>query len=187
MLRLLALIFSLACAVACNTVTTKADTDYIVPVMEKDLVPNQVIQQARFNAFDTTFLVIYQGAKDSSEFSDCQKKNYRGFILKQDSLFPEILQKLFDFYKFSYPDYKLGATIGGPASESELETFLPKPTTPARLKSFLTPAAIYISSKKDCREGCFSILFDCSWDLEHGIGVEIKNWQVMEGRIGSEL
>ncbi len=61
---------------------------------------------AKFNSFDTTVEVLFTDTKDS--ISELQKKNYDGFIAKQDLLTPEILKKVFDFYESSYADYKEG-------------------------------------------------------------------------------
>lgn len=133
---------------------------------------------ARFNSFDTTVEVLFLDTKDS--ISETQKKNYDGFVAKQDLLLPEILKKIFDFYKSSYADYKEGWTMAGGISDKELEKHLPTPTTPQNLKSFITPAIVHIQNKQDCKEGTIGIEFDCSWDIEHGLGVTIKNWKVIE-------
>lgn len=54
----------------------------------------------KFNSFDTTVEVLFTDTKDS--ISDTQKRNYDGFIEKQDLLTPDILKKVFEFYKSSY-------------------------------------------------------------------------------------
>ena len=136
---------------------------------------------AKFNSFDTTVEVLFTDTKDS--ISDIQKKNYDGFIAKQDLLTPEILKKIFDFYKSSYADYKEGWTMTGSISDKELEKHLPTPTTPENLKPFITPAIVHIQNRHDCEDGTIAIEFDCTWDLEHGLGVLIKNWKVFEASV----
>jgi hypothetical protein len=146
-----------------------------------DTTNNEYKLTGRFNSFDTTVEVLFVDTKDS--ISETQKKNYEGFIAKQDLLTPEILKKIFDFYKSSYTDYKEGWTMAGGISDKELEKHLPTPTTPENLKPFITPAIVHIQSRQDCEEGTVGIEFDCTWDIEHGLGVLIKNWKVTEASV----
>ena len=134
--------------------------------------------KARFNSFDTTIEVLFWDTTDS--ISEIQKKNYEGFISKQDIFVPEILKKIFEFYKRSYKDYRNGWKMGGDITEVELEKNIPKPTTPENLKHFIVPAFVHIQNKKHCKEGTFGIEFDCTWDIEYGLGVKIENWKVVE-------
>lgn len=136
---------------------------------------------ARFNSFDTSVEVLFWDTKDT--FSNIQKLNYEGFISKQDILTPIILQKIFEFYKTSYPDYLSGWKAAGKISDKELEKFLPKPTNPEGLKPFITPAIIHIQNKEDCKEGTLGIEFDCTWDIENGLGIKIENWKVIEAGV----
>jgi hypothetical protein len=135
---------------------------------------------AKFNSFDTTVEVLFTETKDP--INDTQKKNYDGFIEKQDLLTPDILKKVFEFYKSSYADYKKGWTMVG-ISNKELEKHLPTPTTPENLKGFITPALVHIQNSLDCEEGTIAIEFDCTWDIENGLGVLIKNWKVIEASV----
>jgi len=136
---------------------------------------------AKLNSFDTTVEVLFTDTKDS--ISETQRKNYEGFIDKQDFLLPEILKRIFEFYKSSYADYKEGWTMAGDISDKELEKHLPTPTTPENLKPFITPVIVHIQNRHDCEEGTISIEFDCTWDIEHGLGVLIKNWKVVEASV----
>ena len=148
---------------------------------QSDSINNEIKLTARYTLFDTTVEVLFWDTKDS--ISSIQKKNYEGFIAKQDILTPEILQKIFEFYKNSYEDYLSGWKIGDNISDNELEKYLPKPTTPENLKPFITPATIYIQNTKYCKEGTIGIDFDCTWDIENGLGVKIQNWKVVEAGV----
>ena len=131
----------------------------------------------RYILFDTTVSVLFKDTQDP--INDIQRENYNGFVSKQEALTPEILDKIFEFYKSSYPDYKLGWKMGGVEGE-ELEEFLPTPTTPEDLKRFITPINVYIQSGHECEAGTLGLEFDCTWDIEHGLGVLIKEWKVKE-------
>lgn len=146
-----------------------------------DMTQQEYKLTARFNSFDTTVEVLFTDTKETA--SETQKKNYEGFISKQDLLTPDILSKIFEFYKSSYADYKEGWTMAGGISDKELEKHLPTPTTPENLKPFITPAIVHIQNRHDCEDGTIAIEFDCAWDIEHGLGVLIKNWKVVEASV----
>ena len=80
-----------------------------------DTTNNEYKLTARFNAFDTTVEVLFVDTKKS--ISETQRKNHNGFISKQDLLTPEILKKIFDFYKSSYADCKEGWGVSSDISE----------------------------------------------------------------------
>jgi hypothetical protein len=145
---------------------------------------NVVELLAPFLAFDTTVAVVFKNTKDS--INGCQKKNYQFFIANQNNLMPSILKRIFLHYQVSYADYKTGWLLGG-VKEDELEEFLPTPTNPENLKKFLTPSSVYIGSKSNCKEGTFNIVFECTWDEEHAVGVMIENGEVVEARLGVDL
>jgi len=146
-----------------------------------DTTNHEIRLTTKFNSFDTTVEVLFTDTQDS--MNEIQKKNFDNFVSKQDLLTPEILQKVFDFYKSSYADYKSGWTMTGQISDEELEKHLPKPTTPENLKRFITPAIIHIQNKKDCKDGTIGIEFDCTWDIENGLGVLIKDWTVIKASV----
>ncbi len=178
MIRLFILIL-IPFLLACNQ-ENKRKPDNQLPRINQSVIDTaneDYEMQVRFKSFDTLIRVLFWDTKDS--ISDLQRKNYNGFIVKQDLLTPEILNKIFEFYKSSYNDYKKGWTMIGGISDKELEKYLPIPTTPENLKPFITPAIVHIQNRQDCIDGTISIEFDCTWDIENGLGVIIKNWKVV--------
>ncbi len=134
-----------------------------------------------YRSFDTTVDVVFI---DTTEpINDCQQKNLDSFNLKQDTFTNDILTKVFEFYKISYADYKEGWLYSNKLSEEEIEKYLPTPTTPAKLKEYITPLAIYFPNKYKCKEGLIGISFDCTWDINSGLGVLIKDWKVVEASV----
>ncbi len=56
--------------------------------------------------------------------------------------------------------------MAGEISEEELSKNLPMPTTPEKLKLFITPVIIHIQTKEDCKDGTFGIEIECTWDVK---------------------
>ncbi len=180
MLRL-AFFISLGFFCSCNSESRRQSSQENFKQAISDTANKEFKLTARFNSFHTSVEVLFWDTKDT--FSDIQKINYEGFISKQNLLTPIILQKIFEFYKTSYQDYLSGWKAGGKLSDKELEKFLPKPTTPERLKPFITPTIVHIQNKVYCKEGTLGIEFDCTWDIENGLGVKIENWKVIEAGV----
>ena len=132
----------------------------------------------KFNSFDTIVDVIFKDTFD--QISDCQKQNYDGFISKQDSLTPEILEAIFNYYKKTYPYYYEGWSYGNSLTKEQIEENLPIPTNSLDLKKYIEPLTIYIADINSCEDGTFGIYFDCTWDIKSSLGVVIKKWKVDE-------
>ncbi len=165
----------------CNSANNNEDKAAPAPAVVTTTPPpvsGEYHLKANYSAFNTTVEVLFTDTRDS--ISETQKKNYEGFLQKQDQLQPQIMKSIFVFYKKAYPAYKEGWETGEKLSDEEIEKNLPKPTTAEKLKSFITPSAIYIQSKNDCAEGTLIIEFNCPWDMENGLSVRIKNWEVAE-------
>lgn len=39
------------------------------------------------------------------------------------------------------------------------------------------PFSINLPEPEDCKEGTFGLTMECSWDIEHGVGVWFENWK----------
>src|ERR1700679_3809469 len=110
---------------ACNSSAVHTNA---LPNNNDTLSDDGITMSARFDSFDTTVDVLFENTKDS--ISDIQRKDYEGFISKQDSLTPEILEKIFQYYKQAYPDYKKGWISADNIDSAGLAKNLPPPTTP---------------------------------------------------------
>ena len=144
------------------------------------------ITTIEYEAFATSVDVIF--IDTSAPISECQQKTLESFNSNQNIFTNAILNKVFEFYKASYPNYKEGWNYGNKMSENkmseeEIEKYLPTPRTPEKLKEHITPLAIYIPDKYKCKDGLIGISFDCTWDIEHGLGILIKDWQVVEASV----
>ena len=157
----------------------KGITSSNIEYMVNDSTP-EYTKIGYYKSFKCDIEFLFSNTKNSKSISAIQRKNYIGFLEKQNLLTPEILNKIFEYYKGAYKDYKTGWTMAGNISEAELEKYLPKPTTAENLKKFITPAVIHIQNPKDAVEGTIGIEFDCTWDEVNGLGILIKNWKVSQ-------
>jgi hypothetical protein len=158
--------------------------EVLPPLLKPEALPDDFRLDLHLNSFDTTITALI---RDTQELNDCQQNTYDGFLLRQDSLMPFILEKIFENYKISYPSRHQGAALSGIVGEAELEDYIPVPSTPDNLKAYLTPLTLTIRDQKNCKLGCFSLVFECTWDVEHTIGVIVKDWKVTEAALGLDV
>ena len=184
MFKLLTII-SLTLFISCNIDNKKPNLNVNPNNPSKtmsDTIDNEYTLTCRFNSFDKTVEMIFNNTIDT--ISDCQKKNHEGFLSKQDYLAPEILEKIFEYYKESYPDYYKGWSYGNQLTKQQIEENLPTPTNAANLKKYIEPLSVYIGDKENCEEGTLGIYFSCTWDIKSSLGVVIKKWKVTDAGPG---
>jgi hypothetical protein len=129
-----------------------------------------------FHAFNTKIPVI--AFENGKSLSTCQQNAVTFFENNQDKLFEKIKEKIFEYYQSAYPDYKNGWSSEGNLDDSQIQRYLPYPAFPDSLLSHIKPVTFIVHSSANCEENSFSIEFDCTWDIENGLGVEIDNGEV---------
>ncbi|MCU0437456.1 MAG: hypothetical protein MUC49_06030 [Raineya sp.] len=89
------------------------------------------------------------------------------------------IDALIQYYKETYADYKIGWELSN-LDDAVIEQYLPKEINQTKLLKLITPSEIYISPEESCEYGTFGFGLECEWDIEHGLGVYFKNWEVYE-------
>lgn len=116
-------------------------------------------------------LSIDTGADDGN-IEDWQKDVLEKFIHIEQSLVDTVYTKMLAYYLELLPDLQ--------AQFSEDSAHLvPTIATVDELKKLITPTGICIGSLYPAEEAV-GLLFECTWEMEHGLGVRLINWQVDE-------
>jgi hypothetical protein len=66
------------------------------------------------------------------------------------------------------------------ADEATIEEHLPKEMDREKLLTLIAPAEICIFPEELCDDGSFGFTLDCTWDDEHGLGVNFRNWKITD-------
>jgi hypothetical protein len=128
---------------------------------------------------DEISLPYYTEKVDIYLFNDvktrCANQTIENLDIKIDSQFMDKVHEIiFDYYKDAYHDYKMGWSIS--TEEADHEKYLPRPDKIQTIKPYLSLPTIIIPREENCEEGTFGIEFECTWDVEHGCGIKIENW-----------
>lgn len=174
---ILFIFFSSLIVIACNNTKQEEIKDKIGP-KNAQAAREEYTLSTNYNFFDATVDAFFTNTYAPTE---TQLKNYSLFLIHQDSIANVVLDSIFQFYKKVYPDYAKSWNIKpGKLTKEELEENIPTPTTPQALKKHIRLMTIHFPDSTHSESGTFGIAFECTWDIEHGIGAFIKNWKVKE-------
>jgi hypothetical protein len=150
---------------------------YYFTVRKKRKTDMAIMKEFFFKSFNTDVTVKFVEAIDF--LSPCQEDTYSEICLKIDTIFESLKDSIFIYYKSVYPDYIEAASVYELSPDSEIvRDVMPIPTNAENLVSHYIPTRIYIPKNSECKPGSFGLYFHCSWDINKGVGVRIKDWHV---------
>ncbi len=112
---------------------------------------------------------------DSKEISQIHKTTIDYIITNQESFVEDIRKNVFEYYIFLWNDYLKDF-------ENEIKYPNPKINDSQIIDSMIKPKTINLARK--INEGYFGICLNCTFDDEHGLGIELRNYKVKE--VGGE-
>jgi hypothetical protein len=132
-----------------------------------------------FPTFKTRVSVSTNEAVDSIQLQP-GKGFCEAFNLHEKKLGEEILQAVFDWYIKVYPKYKEVWIMRGRRPADYWARRFPPVTNPAMMKFLISPDDINVAPNARCEDGTFGIRLRCRWELWTGVGIEVKNWRVVQ-------
>ncbi|MEN2487988.1 hypothetical protein AAYQ05_09340 [Flavobacterium sp. B11] len=122
-----------------------------------------------FNCDDCQLII------DNEEISETHKSTIDSILKNQESFIKDIRKGIFDYYTFLWNDY---------LNEFEDDIKYPNPINNDAqiIDSMIKPKAIYMAGKID--EGYFGICFNSTFEGDHGLGIEMRNYKVK--KVGAE-
>jgi len=122
-----------------------------------------------FNCDDCQLII------DNEEISEIHKSTIDYILKNQESFIEDIRKEVFDYYTFLWSDYLN-------EFEDEIKYPNPKNNSVQIIDSMIKPKAIHMARKID--EGYFGICFKCTFEGDHGLGIEMRNYKVKD--VGAE-
>lgn len=89
----------------------------------------------------------------------------------------EFIRKAFTYYKRNV--YGTFAAYGENGEEIQ-DQLAPKLKQAAELWKLLETPKVVIPDQSIYRKPTFALLFECTWDAEHGFGVLYRNWKIVD-------
>jgi hypothetical protein len=121
--------------------------------------------------------ILFMDTEDKIQAKQTELVNK--IISQEHQWIEDVLKSLVNYYKEGYADYKDGWEMEG-ADEATIEEYLPKEMDREKLLTLITPADICIFPEESCDDGSFGFTLDCTWDDEHGLGINFRNWKITD-------
>lgn len=137
-----------------------------------DLYWTREIKVNIFNHEKTVILSIY--GEEDGLFLKSQEDAYTNFILNMDTIMKDAEVKIFEYYQEICMEYREMVGV------EDADKIAPIIHDKAEMKDLVTLEEIVINRAivKNIRE--VGLLFECTWEEEHGMGVKIENEQITE-------
>jgi hypothetical protein len=101
-----------------------------------------------------------------------QRRAFDAFVANERALKPRVFEALLEYYQSIVDEYR---AMFSPDSLH----LAPLISRVEDLHAVLAPEAVYIDDLEDERPG-IGLLFDCTWDDSHGVGVRVLGDSVLE-------
>jgi hypothetical protein len=105
-----------------------------------------------------------------------QREAFDSFMASQQLLKPGVLQAIFEYYESVAPEYRHRFS-------PDSQHLVPVLSGIQDLHQVITPEAVYVDDL-DRDEPEIGLLYDCTWDDSHGVGVRVRGQALLE--VGSQ-
>jgi hypothetical protein len=102
-------------------------------------------------------------------------KEYVRFVVEQESVwFDKAMQVIVDVYVENYQSLYDANDLS--LSEEELDELRPTEPTVANMKKYVSAGTLTIAPEVDLDGQGFYMIFDVTWDAEHGVPIDFYTW-----------
>lgn len=120
-------------------------------------------------------LEVVIDADEDADFESAQVESYKEFFKEIDMRVKEAEWAAFDFYQKESPDIRAQYD-----NDADINRYVPEVIKKEDLYKLVTPKQIMFPMVFDDDEREAGFLCDCSWEIEHGLGIKFENEVVTE-------
>ncbi|MEK3951074.1 MULTISPECIES: DUF6985 domain-containing protein [Paenibacillus] len=119
-------------------------------------------------------VILSIDGNEDGEFQDAQKEAYINFLNDMDNIMTEAEKSIFDHYQEVYMDYR--DMVG----EEEADKIAPVIKDIEDLGKLVEPTQLIIRRVRKNGIRRIGLLFNCTWEIEHGLAVKIEDEEITE-------
>lgn len=119
-------------------------------------------------------IILSVDGNEEGEFHDAQKEAYTNLIGNMDDIMTKVEEAIFDYYQEVYMDYR--EMVG----EEEADKIAPIIENKEELDHLIEPTQVIIRRVRKNGVRRIGLLFDCTWEIEHGLAVKIEDEEIVE-------
>ncbi|MGO4531476.1 hypothetical protein AB4Z30_20550 [Paenibacillus sp. 2TAF8] len=119
-------------------------------------------------------LILSVDGNEEGEFHFVQKEAYTNFIGNMDDIMTKVEAAIFEYYQEVYMEYR--EMVG----EDEGDKIAPIIENKEELDRLIEPTQLIIRRVRKNGVRRIGLLFNCTWEIEHGLAVKIEDEEIVE-------
>ena len=119
-------------------------------------------------------IILSIDGNESGEFQDAQKEAYINLVDNMENIMIKAEEAIFDYYQEIYMDYR------DMVEADEADKIAPIIENKEELGNLVEPTQLIIRRVRNNGIRRLGLLFDCAWNIEHGLAVKIEDEEVVE-------
>ncbi|MEK3919671.1 MULTISPECIES: DUF6985 domain-containing protein [Paenibacillus] len=119
-------------------------------------------------------IILSVDGNEEGEFHDAQKEAYTNLIGNMDDIMTKVEEAIFDYYQEVYMDYR--EMLG----EEEADKIASIIENKEELDHLIEPTQLIIRRVRKNGVRRIGLLFNCTWEIEHGLAVKIEDEEIVE-------
>ncbi|WP_413365214.1 DUF6985 domain-containing protein [Lysinibacillus sp. 3P01SB] len=130
-------------------------------------------QKIKFFGQEKTIVLSIDG-NEEGEFHEIQKDAYKKFFHNMNDIMKKVEDALFDYYQKVFMDYR------AIFDKKEVDRLVPIINDKRELAKLVSPTQLIIRRVRKNGLRRVGMLFDCTWEAEHGVGVKVEDEEIIE-------
>lgn len=119
-------------------------------------------------------IILSIDGNENGEFQDAQKEAYSNLVDNMENIMTKAEEAIFDYYQEVYMEYR------DMVEADEADKIAPIIENKEELGNLVEPTQLIIRRVRNNGIRRLGLLFDCTWNIEHGLAVKIEDEEVVE-------
>lgn len=119
-------------------------------------------------------VILSIDGKEDADFSPIQRDAYTNFITNMDEIMATVELSILEYYEENVEEYR------DMAGEAEADRTAPEISTIEELGNLVIPTQLIVRRVRKNGVRRIGLVFDCTWDIDNGVGVRIEDEKVEE-------
>ncbi|WP_438498472.1 DUF6985 domain-containing protein [Paenibacillus sp. IHBB 3054] len=119
-------------------------------------------------------VILSIDGNEEGEFQGAQKEAYINFVGNMENMIMKIEDAIFDYYQESYVEYR--DMVG----EDVADKIAPIIENKEEMGKLVEPTQLIIRKVRKNGFRRIGLLFNCTWEIEHGLAVKIEDEEIVE-------
>ncbi|MGM0715519.1 DUF6985 domain-containing protein [Brevibacillus parabrevis] len=119
-------------------------------------------------------IILSIDGNENAEFQDAQKEAYINLVDNMEYIITKAEEGIFDYYQEVYMEYR------DMVEAEEADKIAPIIENKEELGNLVEPTQLIVRRVRNNGIRRLGLLFDCTWNIEHGLAVKIEDEEVVE-------